>query len=127
VGDRAVTLRETYRAFNARHIDAALELMHPQVDWPNPWEGGRVVGHAAVREYWARQWAEIDPHVEPLDVYVRDDGRVAVEVQQVVRSLDGTILSDGRVTHVHTFVGDLVSRMDVEEAPGDESAPSSQS
>jgi hypothetical protein len=26
--------------------------MHPEVDWPNAWEGGRVVGHAAVRDYW---------------------------------------------------------------------------
>jgi uncharacterized protein YchJ len=28
-------LRSAYRAFNARDIDAALELMHPEVDWPN--------------------------------------------------------------------------------------------
>ncbi len=47
-------LRSTYLAFNARDIDAALELMHPEVDWPNAWEGGRVVGHAAVRDYWSR-------------------------------------------------------------------------
>jgi ketosteroid isomerase-like protein len=114
VDDRAVTLRETYRAFNARDIDGVLELMHPQVDWPNAWEGGRVAGHDAVREYWSRQWAKIDPHVEPLDIHVRDDGRVAVEVQQVVRSLDGTILSEGGVTHVYTFDGELVSRMDIE-------------
>ncbi len=44
-------LRSTYRAFNARDIDAALELMHPEVDWPNAWEGGRVVGHAALHDH----------------------------------------------------------------------------
>ena len=32
-------LRSAYKAFNARNIDAALELMHPEVDWPNGWEG----------------------------------------------------------------------------------------
>ena len=52
-------LRSAYRAFNTRDIDAALELMHPEVDSPNGWEGGRVVGHAAVREYWDRQFAAI--------------------------------------------------------------------
>ncbi len=44
-------LRSAYRAFDARDIDAALELMHPEVDWPNAWEGGRVVDHAALRDY----------------------------------------------------------------------------
>ena len=33
-----------YAAFNARDIDAALAGMHPEVDWPNGWEGGRVHG-----------------------------------------------------------------------------------
>ena len=45
-------LRSAYAAFNARDIDAAVELMHPDVDWPNAWRGGRVVGRAAVRDYW---------------------------------------------------------------------------
>jgi ketosteroid isomerase-like protein len=118
VSERAETLRESYRAFNARDIDAALTLMSPRVNWPNAWEGGRVVGHDAVRDYWTRQWAEIDPHVEPLRIEERDDGTVAVEVGQVVRALDGTILSEGRVRHVFAFEGDLVSRMDVEELDG---------
>jgi SnoaL-like protein len=52
-------LRSAYRAFNARDIEAAVELMHPEVDWPNAWEGGRVIGHAAVRDYWNRQFAVI--------------------------------------------------------------------
>jgi ketosteroid isomerase-like protein len=118
VSDRAQTLRETYRAFNARDVDAVLALMAPDVDWPNAWEGGRVVGHDAVREYWSRQWAEIDPRVEPVGIEEREDGRVAVEVHQVVHSLAGTKLDDGRVTHVFTFHGELVARMDVEEPEG---------
>jgi len=35
-------LRSAYKAFNARDIEAAVELMHPDVDWPNAWEGGRA-------------------------------------------------------------------------------------
>jgi SnoaL-like domain len=52
-------LRSAYRAFNARDIEAAVELMDPEVDWPNAWEGRRVVGRAAVRDYWNRQFAAI--------------------------------------------------------------------
>jgi SnoaL-like domain len=50
-------LRSSYNAFNARNIEAAVELMDSEVDWPNAWEGGRVVGRAAVRDYWNRQFA----------------------------------------------------------------------
>ena len=39
--------------------------MHPEVDWPNAWEGGRVVGRAAVRDYWNRQFTAISSMVEP--------------------------------------------------------------
>ena len=53
-------LRRAYEAFNARDIEAVLVLMHPEVDWPNGMEGGRVRGHAGVREYWQRQFGTID-------------------------------------------------------------------
>src|SRR4029077_4538622 len=59
------TLRAAYRAFNERDIAAALELMHPEVDWPNAWEGGRVSGREAVGAYWARQFEAISSKVEP--------------------------------------------------------------
>ena len=36
-------LTVTYAAFNARDIDGVLEQMTEGVDWPNAWEGGRVV------------------------------------------------------------------------------------
>ena len=56
-------LTEAYEAFNARDIGRALAAMHAEVDWPNGMEGGYVHGHAAVRDYWTRQWRLIDPHV----------------------------------------------------------------
>ena len=39
--DRALLVK-TYAAFNARDVDATLAAMHPDVDWPNGMEGGRV-------------------------------------------------------------------------------------
>src|SRR2546421_12843391 len=77
-------LRRAYEAFNARDIDSALALMHPDVDWPNGMEGGRVLGRAAVREYWTRQFQVIDSRVEPEGFTTDADGRGAVDVHQVV-------------------------------------------
>jgi hypothetical protein len=113
--ERLDTLRAAYAAFNARDIDAALAQMTDDVDWPNAWEGGRVVGHAAVRDYWTRQWAEIDPTVEPIEFTERPDGTVAVRVHAVVRSRDGKLVDDRHVEHVYAFRQDLIERMDVEE------------
>jgi ketosteroid isomerase-like protein len=108
-------LRTIYDAFNARDIDAVLTHMTVDVDWPNAWEGGRVSGHEGVRDYWTRQWSAIDPAVTPIALTARSDGQVAVEVQQVARSLDGAILDEGRVLHVYTFRDGLITRMDIVE------------
>jgi hypothetical protein len=108
-------LRSMYAAFNARDVNAVLLHMAADVDWPNAWEGGRVNGHEAVRDYWTRQWAAIDPAVTPISFTRRADGRVAVEVHQVARSLDGALLGEGRVLHVYAFRDDSVVRMDVED------------
>jgi hypothetical protein len=109
-------LRRTYDAFNARDVDAVLATMHDDVDWPNAWEGGRVHGRAAVREYWTRQFAAIDPTVTPRAFAERPDGGIAVTVNQVIRSPDGAILSNGDVLHVYALRDGLVERMDVEPA-----------
>jgi hypothetical protein len=116
--DTEQRLRALYVAFNAREIDAVLAALDEDVDWPNAWEGGRVRGHAAVRDYWTRQWQEIDGRVEPVAVRPLDDGRVAVDVDQVVRALDGTLISEARVVHVYAISDGLIRRMDVEDAPG---------
>ena len=107
-------LRSLYDAFNARDIDAVLGAMTDDVDWPNAWEGGRLHGKEAVRAYWLRQWNEIDPH-EPLSITTRPDGRVAVDVHQVVRARAGDLLGEHRVFHVYAIRNGLVNHMDVEE------------
>ena len=108
------TIQLAYEAFNARDTDAATAFMHPEVDWPNVLEGSRLRGREAVRGYWKRQFAEIDPRVEPERVIPAADGRFVVEVHQVVRDLAGNLISNGRVRHVHSFRDGLIGRMDVE-------------
>jgi len=109
----AALVSEAYAAFNARDVDRALAAMAPDVEWPNGWEGGWVRGRDEVRAYWERQWAEIDPTVVPGTMTPTPDGRVAVEVAQTVRGLDGTVLAEGRVVHVHTIDDGLITRMEI--------------
>ena len=109
-------LERTYAAFNARDIDGALAAMHPDVDWPNGMEGGRVHGHRAVREYWTRQWGLIDPRVEPRGFATEADGRIAVDVRQVVRDRAGVLLKDQMVQHVYRLEDGLVRAMEIPAA-----------
>lgn len=112
-------LRKVYEAFNARDLDLATSIMHPEVDWPNGWEGGRVHGREGVREYWTRQWAAIDPSVEIVGSETDETGRIVLQVHQVVRDLEGKVLVDGVVEHVYRVEDGLVRSMDIREASKD--------
>ncbi len=118
-------IAEAYSAFNRRDIDRALALMSENVSWPKASEGGRAVGKEEIRAYWTRQWEEFDPHVEPVEIIDRDGGKVDVRVHQIVKSLEGAVLSDSEVCHVHTIAGGLIERMDLKGSEvGSGSAPS---
>ncbi len=109
-------IAQAYSAFNRRKIDEALALMSETVDWPKASEGGRVVGKEEIRAYWTRQWAEFDPHVEPIEVTDREAGRTDVKVHQLVKNLKGGVLSDQVVLHVFKIANGLIERMDVHES-----------
>jgi SnoaL-like domain len=108
-------IREAYRAFNARELDAALATMQSNVEWPNGMEGGTVYGHTGIRDYWTRQWNMIDPHVDPVAIDADGSGRVVVSVHQVVRDLNGKLLLDRRVEHVYSFEDNLIRSMEIRE------------
>jgi ketosteroid isomerase-like protein len=110
-------LRAAYAAFNARDIDAALALMAPDVAWPKAFKGGVVRGPEEVRAYWTEQWSEINPRVEPVSFHPEDDGRISVEVHQVVRDLSGGILADEHVGHCFTLEHGSIKAMEVGPLP----------
>src|SRR5690349_19654038 len=87
--DNTELLRQLYERFNARDMESLLKMMQLDVMWANGMEGGHVYGHDGVRSYWTRQWAMIDPHVEPIAFSTNANGTVAVEVHQTVRDLKG--------------------------------------
>jgi len=109
-------IHKAYSAFNSRDIDTALSTFHPNVQWPKAFEGGYVSGHEEIRDYWSRQWTEINPKVTPLALKERPDGTIAVTVHQIVTDLDGLPVFDGMVKHVYMIEGHLLRKMDIETA-----------
>jgi ketosteroid isomerase-like protein len=106
-------LRRVYAAFNRREIETVLAAMHSGVDWPNGMEGGRVLGKAAVREYWRRQFEVLDPLVEPQHFAPEADGRIAVDVHQVVHDKAGKLVVDQMVRHVYQIERGLIRSMEI--------------
>ena len=113
-------IQKAYTAFNARDIDTALTTFHARVQWPKAFEGGYVTGSNEVRDYWTRQWSEINPHVTPTKITERANGTIEVQVHQVVKDLEGNTLFDGPVTHVYLIEDGLLRRMDIETDPKEE-------
>lgn len=107
-------IKKAYEAFNAIDIDKVLSFMHPQVKWPNGWEGGFVYGHNAVREYWTRQWKELDPIVVPVSINEQNNEQAEVEVHQLVKDLKGNILADEIVKHIYFFEKGYITAMEIE-------------
>jgi len=114
--DSEEIIRAAYRSFNARDLESAVGLMHPDVNWLNAWEGGRVIGREAVEAYWRRQFDSISSKVEPEALAEEPDGAITVDVHQVVHDArSGELLSDSRVRHRYRVEDGLISRMDVLE------------
>ena len=111
-------IEQAYSAFNTRDIDGALALMTEDVNWPKASEGGRVQGKEEIRAYWTRQWREFDPHVEPLVITQEDGGTVRVRVRQLVKSLQGAVLSDSEVIHLFTMNNGLIAAMNLGDVTG---------
>ena len=111
MADTRTVIEQAYAAFNRRDVDGALALMTQDVSWPKASEGGKVVGKEEVRAYWTRQWGAFDPHVEPLAMTEEDGGKTRVRVHQLVKSLQGDVLSESEVVHVFTVDDGLITAM----------------
>src|SRR5580700_217401 len=121
--DGATFLTRLYEQFNARAMDTLLASMAEDVLWANAMEGGHERGREAVRSYWTRQWAMVDPHVEPMGFHRTQDGAIVAEVRQSVRDLEGKPLEgqthglkDKTVGHVFRLREGKVARFDIQDA-----------
>jgi len=109
-------LRRLYDRFNTRDMEGVLAAMHEDVVWANAMEGGHVYGRAGVRDYWTRQWAMIDPHVEPVKFSTGPDGELMVDVRQIVHDLKGNLLADAMVGHIFRCESGLIKRFDIRDS-----------
>jgi hypothetical protein len=124
MADTKTLIEQAYAAFNKRDIDGALALMTQDVRWPKASEGGKVIGKEEIRAYWTRQWGDFDPRVEPLAMTEEDGGKTRVRVHQLVKSLQGAVLSDTEVLHVFTVNGGLIAAMDLGDEANTTTGPS---
>lgn len=108
------TIQKAYAAFNERNIDKALSTMQEDVQWSKAWEDGYISGHGEIKEYWTRQWTEINPKVEPVGFTERENKSLEVKVHQHVKDLQGNLMFDGMVKHIYTFQEGLIKTMDIE-------------
>jgi len=122
--DTKTIIEQAYSAFNRRDIDGALALMTEDVSWPKASEGGKVIGKEEIRAYWTRQWNEFNPHVEPLEITEEDGRKVRVRVHQLVKSLQGEVLSDSEVLHVFTVNSGLIAAMNLGDEADSTAGPS---
>ena len=76
-------------------------------------EGGRVLGKAAVRAYWKRQFEMLDSNVEPKKFTREADGRIAIDVHQVVHDKSRKLVVDQMVQHVYEFRDGLIQSMEI--------------
>jgi hypothetical protein len=113
MADNVELLKRLYERFNARDIETVLAALHEDVMWANGMEGGYVRGREGVRSYWTRQWAMIDPHVEPIAFSSGPDEEVVIEVHQTVHDLTGNLLSDQMVGHIYRIEDGLIKRFDI--------------
>jgi hypothetical protein len=114
--DEVELLKHLYDRFNARDMENVLAALDADVIWANGMEGGHVHGRAGVRDYWTRQWALVDPRVQPFAFSNGPSGEVIAEVHQVVYDLDGKLLVDQNVGHVFRIKNGLVYRFDIRDA-----------
>jgi hypothetical protein len=124
MADTKTLIEQAYSAFNRRDIDCALALMTEDVSWPKASEGGKIVGKEEIRAYWTRQWGEFDPYVEPLAITQEDGGKISVRVHQLVKSLQGNLLSDSEVLHVFTVNSGLIAALDLGNEADSSARPS---
>jgi len=113
-------LKRIYGCFNVRDIDGVLAELNDDVAWANGMDGGHVHGRDAVRAYWTRQWAVVDPHVEPMTFRRAADGAIVADVIQIIRDLKGNPLQaqthglkDKTVGHIFHLQDGKVTRFDI--------------
>lgn len=112
--DAEALLTKVYDAYNRRDFADLSVLLTADTNWPDMVEGGRLIGPAALSAYWARNDKLITVDIAVVSYAALPDGRVAADVNQIVRNLAGQVWSDTCERHIFTLRDGLVARLDIE-------------
>lgn len=115
--DRETRITELWTSLNRQDFDAAIALLHPDVDWQDIMNGGRRRGPAAVRAYWDEVDALVTLCSSLIDYRRIGDDRLAARLLHAVRDKQGKLWAEEALTHVFTFKDGLIVRMDLAEGP----------
>ena len=111
--DRVALVRRVYEAFNSGNVDAAIQFLHPDVEWhtyivPGP-GGGVYRGHDGARELWADARRIFgDFRNVPEEVFEVGEHVVAFVSVEGVGARSGASVQ-ARIAHVYTFKDDKIS------------------
>lgn len=103
---------ELFDAFNARNLEAARALIHPEADWPDVFSEGRLQGRDQVLSMWSEQFRQFSPECFLIEMTALPDGRRRVRTNHVVRNLDGKVFTDEQATMTYEFRDGLIARID---------------
>lgn len=109
--ERRAVLERAYALFNLRDVEGILALVTEDVQWPDVLNAAVLRGKAALRPYWASQFAVANPQVQPTEFRPVGKDLVAV-IDQRVFDLHGQLLMPPTtVFHRFTFREALICRM----------------
>jgi uncharacterized protein len=113
--ERIGIVHRGYEAFNRGDVDAAIEFLHPEIEWhtyivPGP-GGGLYKGHDGVRELWAdAQRIFGDFRNVPEEVFEAGEHVIAYVSVEGVGARSGAAVQ-ARIAHLFTFRDDLVANV----------------
>lgn len=104
-----VLMRRAFAAYNERDVDGLLALVSEDVLWHGDIETLR--GKKALRRYLEEQWTRTVTWDEVTSVEERPGGYVVVTLDQVVRSVDGSAVSSGRLKYGFVVDGAMIAEL----------------
>lgn len=113
--DREARITDLRTAINGRDFEVALALLHPDVDWQDIVNGGRLHGVAAVRAYWTQINNLLTTGATPITYRLIGEDRIAVRMLHSVTGRQGKAWGEEALTQVFTFRDGLIVRMDLDE------------
>jgi ketosteroid isomerase-like protein len=112
MSDRVALATALFEAINGKDLESAAALLHPDADWQDVFNGGRLRGRDTVRAYWGQVFGQIALTATVLDLKVEGDDRLVMTALYTVHDRSGKLWGEDVFTHTFTFRDGLISGMD---------------